>query len=90
MQTRTKIFIPQKPPNGHNDNEGNREVEICGEADSCTEAENRIKELIELHKERQQSKERSEYTPSNFARTASRNFTNQQSMSSNNEESGRR
>ena len=68
-------------------------VEICGEADGCQEAVNRVNELIELHKERQQSKERSEFTPGagggNFAKSGSRSFNNQPSMGSNNEEGGR-
>ena len=57
------------------ENEGVREVELCGTPDGCQEAENRIQELIEMHKERQANKERSEFTPSNFARSASRNFS---------------
>jgi len=76
-QTRTKIFIPQKPlGTGPRDNDGVRIVELCGDPDGCQEAENRVMELIEMHKERQANKERSEFTPSSYARSASRNFTN--------------
>lgn len=42
-QTRTKIFIPQKPlSSGTRDGDGVRVVEISGETDGCQEAENRI------------------------------------------------
>ena len=34
------------------ESDGNRMVELSGEADGCQEAENRIQELIEMHKER--------------------------------------
>ena len=80
-QTRTKIFIPQKPLGaGSRESDGVRLVEISGEADGCEEAENRMKELIEMHKERQANKERAEYTPAggasnSFQRTGSRQFS---------------
>lgn len=42
-QTRTRIFIPQKPLGaGPRDNDGVRTVELCGDPDGCQEAENRI------------------------------------------------
>ena len=84
-QTNTKIFIPQKPLGGNYAREGDgiRTVELCGSEDGCQEAENRIQELIEMHKERQANKEKAEYTPSNFVRSASRNFSQQASNVSN-------
>ena len=53
-QTRTKIFIPQKPVGGTGTREGDgiRTVEISGETQDCQDAEGRILELIEQHKER--------------------------------------